>query len=147
MEDSTLKIIEAKAADRTEVIALLKTSNLPTDDLPLGLNHFFVASKNGKLIGVVGLEVFGIYGLLRSLAVAENQRGTGLGKKLYSKIMSEGKTMNLAQVFIITNTADKFFERLDFEVVHRKDAPEVIQQTAQFSTLCPSSAIVMRKIV
>ena len=63
--------------------ALLMTCNLPTQDLTDDhFEHFFGFGKAESPAGVVGVELHGAAGLLRSLAVAEAARGAGLGKRL-----------------------------------------------------------------
>ena len=56
----------------TEVETLLKSYDLPTSDLPVSSGVLlFGHASGGALIGVIGLEVYGEYALLRSLAVAD----------------------------------------------------------------------------
>ena len=73
--------IEIKPAElyRTEVVDLLTAEKLPASDLPSMLTDFFVAVDGTRICGVVGLEVYGGYGLLRSLAVKPDYRGRGRG--------------------------------------------------------------------
>ena len=69
----------------TEVEAFLTEAQLPVADLTsrrsLGLLGF---RDRGRLVGVVGIEVYGSAGLLRSLAVAPTHRNSGLGVSLVS---------------------------------------------------------------
>ncbi len=60
---------KARPQDRQAIINLLTNVGLPTGDLPESLDSFMVAGKAGQLVGSVGLERFGDYALLRSLAV------------------------------------------------------------------------------
>lgn len=55
--------------------SLLLANNLPTDDLAnLNFQHFFGCGVGNSLKGVIGLEVYGTDGMLRSLAVASDTR-------------------------------------------------------------------------
>ncbi len=64
--------------DEAAVKRLLAESGLPTADITAGhLEHFFGCSENDDLGAVVGLELFGAVGLLRSLAVAAPVEAAG----------------------------------------------------------------------
>ncbi|XDD49313.1 hypothetical protein AB3N59_12960 [Leptospira sp. WS92.C1] len=57
---------------RKNVISLLRTANLPTDDLlNLDLSNFIGYEKDARMIGIIGLEQTGNYALLRSLVVSD----------------------------------------------------------------------------
>ena len=61
----------------------LQPGKLPTSDLEEGVAvSLFVAGSTHNPCGVIGLEVYGPTALLRSLAVAESERGKGLGMRL-----------------------------------------------------------------
>ena len=49
------------------------------------------------------------------------------------------------EMYLLTTTAVRFFERLGFVRVEREAAPVTIQRTQEFATLCPSSSTVMMK--
>src|SRR5205085_12390670 len=101
----------------------------------------------GRIVGTVGLELLGAVALLRSLAVLTPLRGMGLGKKLYQAAFGKAIERKLQAVYLITTTADQFFEKQGFQRVERTATPPSVQATAQFSGICPSSAIVMAKVV
>ena len=75
----------AREEDVDEIIKLLKSNNLPVKDLVVGKRIFLVALTEEKLIGVVAVELYGEYGLLRSLAVNSEFRGLSIGKKLVAE--------------------------------------------------------------
>jgi len=54
------------------------------------------------------------------------------------------QSKNVPEVFLITDSAEKYFEKRGFMQVDRKNTPEGIAQTKQFSALYPLSAIVMK---
>ncbi len=95
--------------------------------------------------GVVGLECFGPVGLIRSLAVSSGARGRGLGRALVSAIEADARAAGVAELYLLTTTAEGFFSKLGYVRIARDDAPLAIASTTQFSALCPSSAVVMRK--
>ncbi len=59
----------ASAADYDPVIGLLRAADLPTAGLRPQLEDFLVADEDGRVVGAVGLEVYGDAALLRSAVV------------------------------------------------------------------------------
>jgi amino-acid N-acetyltransferase len=47
-------------------------------------------------------------------------------------------------LYLLTTTARDFFAALGWRVVDRREVPEVIKATAEYSRLCPDSATCMR---
>ncbi|AUD06567.1 arsenic resistance N-acetyltransferase ArsN2 [Spirosoma pollinicola] len=140
-----LYIEPAQLADKAAIIALLEQGHLLTEDLPTRLADFVIAKEEGRPIGVAGLERFGLVGLLRSVAVDPQYQGQQIAAQLVSRLMETAQASSLENVYLITNTADRYFERYGFQIVNRQEVPAAIQQTQQFSELCPSSAIVMKR--
>ena len=128
-----------------EVEARLSGSGLPVSDMGEHSVHLFGARQNGKIIGVVGLEVYATVGLLRSLAVATAFREDGYGRALVTHAEIRASQLGGKELYLLTTTAAGFFARLGYEVVSRSDAPKDIAQTTQFARLCPSSSAFMRK--
>ena len=68
---------------KSTVKGLLSEANLPTSDItPEKLQTFFASESDGEVDGVVGLELYGNVGLLRSLVVPPRRRSQGLGSAL-----------------------------------------------------------------
>ena len=53
--------------------------------------------------------------------------------------------MALELCLLLTTTAEKFFPRFGFEQIAREDVPPSVQASVEFTSACPTSAIVMRK--
>jgi amino-acid N-acetyltransferase len=71
---------------KQQVTALLSAEKLPVVDLPESLDNFIVAIVHNKVVGVAGIEVYGNYGLLRSLAVCPDCRNAGIAGELIKYI-------------------------------------------------------------
>ncbi|GGC06256.1 MULTISPECIES: arsenic resistance N-acetyltransferase ArsN2 [Dyadobacter] len=140
-----LQIDKAGPADKELVISLLKDAGLLTEDLPAGLPDFLLARQEGALVGVAGIELYREVGLLRSVAVRPDHQGKGIARKLVEQLLANADTKELEAIYLITTTADHYFDRYGFAVVNREQVPEAIQQTKQFSGLCPTSAVVMKR--
>lgn len=132
---------------KSEVLTLLALANLPT--LDIGDNvELFSLETNGNIIGTAGLEVIGNIGLLRSVSVLETQKGNGYGNLIVQNLEEFAKTQNIKELYLLTTTAKEFFEKkCNYEVVERINVSTEIQNSQQFASVCPSSAVVMRKVL
>ncbi len=137
--------IENAKPYRQAVIALLLAENLPAGDLPEELDNFLVILDGNVVIGSVGLEVYGDYGLLRSLAVNKSFRNKGAGDELLKQIEVAAIEKNLRGIYLLTETAPDYFKRKGYEQIDRATIPVEVQQSSEFSHVCPVSAIAMKK--
>lgn len=141
-----MMITRAKPSDEDEIKDMLRSCLLPSEDLSSGLmDGFLVLRQAGALIGTVGLEKFGQVGLLRSLAVRGDSRGKSWGLQLTRQIEELARQHGLRELFLLTTTAEDFFTRQGYHIISREQAPASIQDTAEFKSLCPSSAVFMHK--
>jgi len=141
----TLQIDNATPEEKELLVSLLNKADLLTEDLPEGLSNFLLAKEGDELVGVAGLELFGSVGLLRSVAVSPAHQGQGIAGQMVEHLLANADKQKLQAVYLITTTADRYFDRYGFTAVDRQQVPEAIQQTRQFSGLCPSSAVVMKR--
>jgi amino-acid N-acetyltransferase len=139
-----MNITEAQTY-RESVLSLLSAAKLPVDDLPVVLNNFIVSIDNGEVTGVAGLELYGNYGLLRSVVVDKNQRGRGIAAELIHKIEAIATNKGLKEIYLLTETAAEYFNNKGYEHIARMDIPEEIKDSSQFRHVCPQSAIAMKK--
>ncbi|WP_291036782.1 arsenic resistance N-acetyltransferase ArsN2 [Dyadobacter sp. 50-39] len=141
----TLQIDNATPEEKELLVSLLNKADLLTEDLPEGLSNFLLAKEGDELVGVAGLELFGSVGLLRSVAVSPAHQGQGIAGQMVEHLLANADKQKLQAIYLITTTADRYFDRYGFTAVDRQQVPEAIQQTRQFSGLCPSSAVVMKR--
>ncbi len=136
----------ARDKDWGAIRGLLRESGLPVDDLgPDRLDGFLVAEDGAALLGLIGLEIYGTIGLLRSLVVAKKARRAGLGGKLVGSLEAAAETAGITQLWLLTIDANRFFERHGYQVVGRDNAPDSIRKTDEFRGLCPDDAYLMMK--
>jgi amino-acid N-acetyltransferase len=131
-------------ADLAAVAALLQLAKLPIDDLTNapGLK-LWVLEMQGELAGAVALEGIGPQDrLLRSLVIAPSRQRRGLARALVAEVEADARAEGIV---LLTETAQALFDRLGYQVIERAAAPEPLQQSAQFRSLCPASAICMDK--
>lgn len=122
----------------------LVSNLLPAHDLTL-VNNFLLAYYNthDTIVGSGGLEFYDNLSLLRSLAVSPGLRGQQLGKQIVSNLLDAARQRKVNQVYLLTQTASFFFQKLGFKPVTRENVPMAIQKSSEFATVCPSSADVL----
>jgi amino-acid N-acetyltransferase len=132
--------------DLPAVCRLLSDARLPTADLASvpGL-RCWVLEAGGELVGVIGLECAESGALVRSLTVARGYRGLGWGRELLLTLEREAHALGIRQLVLLTETAQPFFVAHGYAVIDRVFVPEELQQTAEFRSLCPASAVCMSK--
>ena len=143
---SNFDIRRAHRGDLEAVTSLLRGAGLPVEDLSgKCMADFLVASGEGSLAGVIGLEPFSQDGLLRSLVVAPDTRSTGVGRRLVAALEAHARRRGLRELWLLTIDADRYFAGLGYRAKERHDAPPAIRETAEFALLCPGTATLMHK--
>jgi amino-acid N-acetyltransferase len=135
----------ALPSDLGPILRLLDEGGLPSVDVAEHLAGFLVARTSGGLAGVVGVEEHGTAALLRSLCVVPGQRRRGLARALCAGAEAVARGTGAGELYLLTTDARGYFEKHGFAVRSRQDAAPEIQGTAEFRTLCPSTATVMSK--
>ena len=138
------RIRTAVPEDSGIVLSILRDGRLPADGVedrfPVG---YIVAEAGGSVIAVGGLEMYGSFGLLRSVAVAPEWQGQGIGKALTERLLELARYMGLKAIYLLTTTAQAFFEGKGFQRIDRKDVPAEVRASIEFAKSCPTSAICM----
>jgi len=146
--DQSMKDILITAAhedSREAVVELLKRERLPADDLPTHLDDFILAMADSQVIAAIGLERYGVYGLLRSLVVRPDYRNQYIAGKLIGQLESNAAASGLKEIYLLTETAPDYFDKKGYTRISRIEVPDILMQSSEFSHTCPTSAIVMRK--
>ncbi len=129
-----------------QIRRLLADASLPTQDLETAAIDFIVAAdSDGRIVGVVGVEVFEGGGLLRSLVVQPACRGTGLGERLVQAAEARARDRGLPQLVLLTQTAERFFSSRGYRRIERDDVPAALRGSSEFRSLCPASADCLSK--
>jgi amino-acid N-acetyltransferase len=109
------------------------------------LEHFFFTGSDGAPSALVGLEIYGEAALLRSLVVSAAARTQGLGSALVRHAEEYAAAHQVRALYLLTSTAEAYFERRGYRRIDRSEAPPSIQSTREFASLCPSSSAFMIK--
>lgn len=148
MDNQDIEIRNARSDEIDAIRGLLALYDLPVEDVSGSAPvRFLVAASisKGSIVGCVGLETYGAVGLLRSLAVAEDVRGRRLGVALVATAENAARLRGIDELYLLTTTASRFFQGNGYEVASREVVPPSVKRTAQFSMLCPATAVCLRK--
>jgi amino-acid N-acetyltransferase len=140
-----IRIERAREHDLAEVFRLLDTNRLPRDGLREHLATLIVARHDGRVVGSAALELYQDGALLRSVAVDPALQRTGLGRRLTGETIELARQADVPAIYLLTTTAGQYFPKFGFERIERRDVPESVQASVEFTSACPSSATVMRK--
>ena len=120
---------------------LLAEADLPEagllDQFPAA---YVVARRGPEIVGVAGLEIYGRAGLLRSVAVAPDLRGGGLGRRLVAERIVVARAKALDVIYLLTTTAAEYFRAAGFRPASRDEAPAALAASPEFAGVCPASA-------
>lgn len=136
-------IRRASVQDLGAIETLLTENNLPLDGVREALSSFLVAEADGRIVGVVGMEYCGEYGLLRSTAVDAAWRNRGVARRLVEQIIAHAEARGTRALYLLTTTAERYFPSFGFQATARESVPEEIRATGEFRGACPESATVM----
>ena len=143
----TIQYQKAVPADFTALTGLLSTHKLPVKDIDKDLPHFILAKKDDQLVGSIGVEKYGSIGLLRSLSTDALFQQQGIASRLLEELIALCQSEGIQSLYLLTETAKDFFEKRGFTIAERELAPESIRNSSEFSELCPSTAVLMKKEV
>lgn len=119
---------------------LLNNNNLPVEDIVECGGNFCGIFDGDRLVAAGGLEPAGSFGLLRSVVVQPQYRDRGLARAIVEFLLEQAQLQGREAVFLLTETAAGYFEKLGFDPVERAQVPVAVAQTRQFTALCPESA-------
>jgi amino-acid N-acetyltransferase len=130
--------------DLQKVISLLDAAGLPVLPRHLPLSNILVALESDTVIGLVALEVCGLRGLVRSVAVEPQHTRRGVGTSLLQSLLARAQELSLRELYLITEGAEKFFSNAGFTPVARDHVPDEIRSTSAYGEQYREDATVMR---
>ena len=139
----TLKIAVSEN-ERRQAIELLQKHKLPVIDINED-KLLYLLLDGERIIGTVGLEIFEDCALLRSVSIIKEEQGKGYGKFMNDEIEKYAKESGINCMYLLTTSAKNFFDKQGYCAITREEAPVSVKQTEEFISLCPSSAVVMKK--
>lgn len=135
----------AKPDDFPDICALLTAARWPTAGVSENLETCFVCELGGSAVAVGSVEIRGSFALLRSLAVAPEHQGQGVGSLICDGLEAEAVSRGVTHFYLLTETAEKFFSQRGYVSVPRAEVPPEIASSDQFSLICPATAALMAR--
>lgn len=128
-----MQIRKATIADAKAIQALL--TGYARDGLMLSrslseiyeqIREFNVAELDGKLVGTCALHIcWEDLAEVRSLAVSEEAKGHGVGRKLVDTCLNDARQLGILRVFALTYQV-AFFQKMQFEEIDKSELPQKI---------------------
>jgi amino-acid N-acetyltransferase len=141
----SFSIEPATPADLAAILDLLASHRLPRAEVERHLATALIVRTGGRIIGCAVLEPYDTVGLLRSVAVAQSQRGLGVGIRLTEAAVALAQARGIKALYLLTETAAGFFPRFGFRPVSRDEVAPAVRQSIEFTRACPASALAMVK--
>ena len=140
------KLIVADAGLTPAILALLQENDLPVEDLDES-KTLFAFLVDGQVAGTGGLEFLSNCALLRSISVRKDLQKKGLGRSIVGELEKVARQDGVNRLYLLTTTAEDFFNKIGYDTIDRDEVPAEVTHTTEFSSICPSSAKVMRKFL
>lgn len=98
----------------------------PINEIYRHLRDFFVVEADNRIVACGALEIFTEnLGEVRSLVVADEVKGTGIGRMLVERIIEETRVLGLKRLMALTYVPE-FFHKLGFKTVKKDMLPEKV---------------------
>jgi amino-acid N-acetyltransferase len=130
----------ATTADLPAVRRLLTAAKLPLEGLDDHKERLWVWDQRGAVIGAIAYEAYGDKGLLRSLIVDPEHRGTGLGAMLLHSGLAEMRKAGLRDAYGLTTTIPDWLARLGWTEVEKESLPAALHKSMELRGACPDTA-------
>lgn len=141
---SSLQLEPARPEDAAAVLELLAAAGLPREGVEDHLDQFVVARAGSRVVGCAGLEVVGSSALLRSLVVAPEWRGKGVGRQLAESLLTRARQRGLAEAVVLTSTVQDWAVREGFERVPREAVSAELRSSGEFRLSQCANAVCLR---
>ena len=140
-----MKSVPASQQDLLWISEVLQKEQLCYADIQNENVKLWKLEKDGSTIGFFGFEVCNKDALLRSVVVSEEERSSGLGRKLVNEAFARARDLKIHNLYLLTFSAEGFFGKLGFTTINRKSVPPPIANTEEFKNFCPDTATCMKK--
>ena len=135
----------ASAEELGGIRALLESAGLPTRDLESARPEFAVVRENGQVVAAGAMQRFGSSALVRAVVVAEDHRGSGLGRMIVWRLERLARAAQVSELILLTQSVSGFFARQGYHTIKRTSAPGDMQASEVFRSLCPGSGTCLVK--
>ncbi|MFX1261128.1 MAG: arsenic resistance N-acetyltransferase ArsN2 [Promethearchaeota archaeon] len=145
------RIEKTNPSELSSILSLLNDVDLPSEGVKDNISNFLTLRGNDddssiEPWGCAGLEIYGNSALLRSVAIAPEYQGRGLGTVLTEAVIQDARERRIKTLFLLTETAEDFFRLFGFRVVEREIVPEDVKTSIEFTKLCTETPAMMLEI-
>ena len=156
MAENNMNLRKARMGDVPEIHTLVNSFatrgemlGRSRSELYEGLRDFFVVEQDGKVLGCSALHInWEDLAEVRSLAVAPEQQGKGMGKTLVNACVEEARSLGIARVYALTYRPG-FFEGVGFSKIPKESLPHKVWgdclKCPQFPN-CDEDAVIMELV-
>ncbi len=138
----------AREQDVPAIKELLTTNSLPTAGVDDHWKTFIVAREGSRVIGCGGAETHQFVALIRSVAVAEDRRRTGIGRQIVRQLLDRLASRGVRQFYLLTTSAEEYFHKRGFKTIDRDEIhPQLLGSAELQGGACPATAICMRLVM
>jgi len=96
------------------------------NELYENIRDFWVEAQNKKILGCCALHIsWDDLAEIKSLAVAKNSQGRGIGKELISSCLNEARQLGAKRVFVLTYKPG-YFKKFGFKKVKHVNLPHKV---------------------
>lgn len=147
MSDLDIHINAATTDDIPTIKSILDAHKLPTDGLE---DHWrtFVVARNGKdIVGCGGSEAYQFAALIRSVAVRDEYRSHGIGRKIVRQLIDRLASRGIREFYLLTTGAEEYFRKRGFKTIDRDEVHPQIANSSQFQNVVCDTAVCMRLVM
>ena len=121
----------ARPDDVPAIHALIVSAMLPAMEIEEWLDGFFVLEQDGRLVGCIGVELYGEASFVRSAVVDPALRRTGEGRRIAEHSLEYARANGAKRCYLFTLDAAGFFARLGFERCSINDFEPAVRDSWQ----------------
>lgn len=140
-KDFSIKLAEQD--DFLQIHEILHSNGLPVGGVNTETGEYFIAASGQSIMGIIGFESYVTAALMRSLAVKPQFRKSGIARNLIEHVLKVLRRDGFNEVYLLTNTAEKYFNRYGFNKINRQDVPDSVLETSALGDACPMSSTCM----
>lgn len=149
-----VNVIPATLADLPGILEVVNKYSRRGDLLPRSeesirntINNWVIAkTEDGVVLGVGSLLFYTpVLAEVRSLAVADEAQGLGLGGKIVARLIAEARHLRVPTLFALTRAVG-FFQRMGFSITEKELFPQKVWTDCAICPLkdnCDETAVVL----
>ncbi len=142
-----VRVTAATATDVGAIKQLLADNDLPIAGVDDHWKTFVVARDADRIVGCGGSEAYAVAALIRSIAVAPEYRGRGIGRQLVRQLLDRLSARGIREFYLLTTDAQEYFKKRGFKKCDRDEVNPQLLASREFQDACPQSAICMRLVM